>query len=239
MHHQVAVGEVHRIADLAEQLQARVQAQAFFAREAEDVEAADVFHGHVGPAVGRQAAVDQAGDAGVFERGQDAAFVAEVGHRAGRLGPDQLQRHLLVEVGAVPVRQVDLAHAAAADQFFDAEVADQFVRIQRAVGHGRGFGFGRRRGGTLQEIGLLVQRLEHAPHALAGGLVHVGAAQGAFALVGVELVQFVEQGGDRRPLPGGVVTHGAGLPGRLRAERYPVCRRARARGGLARADQPQ
>ena len=124
VHHQVAVRVVHGHADFAEQLQAAVEVEPALARPGHDVAAVHVLHRHEGAAVGRQAAIHQTGDAGMFQPGQDATLVAEVRHVPGRFRADQLERHVLFKIGVGAVRQVDLAHAAAADQPFDAEVAD-------------------------------------------------------------------------------------------------------------------
>src|SRR5690606_13202592 len=87
--------------------------------------ALDVLHHEVGPPVGQAAAIDQVGDAGVFELRQDAALFAEARDQAATYAVvHDLDRHPLFELAVAAFAQVHRAHAAAADLADDAIDAD-------------------------------------------------------------------------------------------------------------------
>ena len=91
-----------------------------------DALAFHVFQRDEGLAVAGDAAVQEVGDVGMLQRGQDAALF---GHalrqaRAVRAGAgQQLQRDLLARIAIVALGQVDHAHAAFAQQPQDAVLA--------------------------------------------------------------------------------------------------------------------
>ena len=78
MHHEVLVGVLHRVADLAEECEAT--ARCFSARAVAvgvDRCSVDVLHDVVRQAVVRDAAVEQARDVGMVEAGEDVSLAAE------------------------------------------------------------------------------------------------------------------------------------------------------------------
>src|SRR3546814_5063061 len=89
--------------------------------------ALDVSQDEVGAAVGEAAAVEQVGDAGVLELGEDAALVAEARQQvAADAMAHHLDRHVLLELAVVALAEVNRAHAAAADLADDTVGADLF-----------------------------------------------------------------------------------------------------------------
>ena len=98
-----------------------------------------VFHGDVGHAGYIDAGIVEAGDARIFQRGQDAAFAREAfGHLRGHfLQAGNLQRHLSLERPIGASRQPHLGHAAnaqGAQQFVGAE---PLTRLARGQARGR------------------------------------------------------------------------------------------------------
>src|SRR3546814_932025 len=89
--------------------------------------ALDGLHDEGGAASGGAAAVEQGGEAGVLELGEDAALVAEARQQvAADAMANHLDRHVLLELAVVALAEVNRAHAAAAD------LADDTVEIGRA-----------------------------------------------------------------------------------------------------------
>ena len=88
--------------------------------------AVDELHHQVRPAVAGDAAVEQPGDVGMDEAGEDAALGEEplVQRIVGVARADQLDGDAMFEVGAGPLGEIDRAHAAAADLRDDAVGAD-------------------------------------------------------------------------------------------------------------------
>ena len=91
-----------------------------------DGNAVDVLHSDVELAVFGGAAIEQVGDGGMTEAGQDLSFAPKT--LAERLQfegqPDDFQGHLLIEFASGAVRQVDRAHTAAANQAIEQIRAD-------------------------------------------------------------------------------------------------------------------
>ncbi len=84
----------------------------------------DVVHREVGEVVGSAAAVEQPGDVGMVQRGQDLALRPEARENMVRIHAslDQFDRDSLVEPAVRPLGQVDGAHST------PAQLADQAVR---------------------------------------------------------------------------------------------------------------
>ena len=78
----------------------------------------DLLEDEVGTAVLAAPAVEQAGDAGMVEAGEDLPLAQEAGVDRARVdaGEDALERHPLLELAVGALGEIDLAHAAAAEQ---------------------------------------------------------------------------------------------------------------------------
>ncbi len=120
MHHQVAMRVRHRGADLAEQRQTLLQRVRRVGAPLGQADALDQLHHHVGPAIGRDVAVDEVRDARVVEPGHDLALDLEARQQRRHVGPHQFDGHMLLELAIGALGGVDLAHAAAADGRNDA-----------------------------------------------------------------------------------------------------------------------
>ena len=136
------MGEAHRRTHRAEELQALHHRQPAAGAEAVDGLALHVFHGEVGQAVRRGTAVEQLGDVGVVEGGQDLALGAEAADQLLAVGlrTQQLEGHLLLELVVRAGGQVYRAHAAASQQVLDPIVTDApaHLGIPRSLLHGNG-----------------------------------------------------------------------------------------------------
>src|SRR5436305_12910264 len=101
--------------------------------------AVDILHYEVRNAVIRRAAVDETGDIGMLESGENAAFVDEpVDDGMGiQAAPYQLHRDLLVKFAVRPLGQVDRAHAALAKLADNTITSDHAADLGRA-NYGRG-----------------------------------------------------------------------------------------------------
>ena len=115
------------VADDAEQAQACLEGQRLSAAPVGDGNAVHELHHEEGRAVGREAAVQQAGDVGVLEGRQHLPLGAEAlaGIRIARAGAHELDRHLELILAVGARGAVDQAHAAAPDD------ASQAPRAQR------------------------------------------------------------------------------------------------------------
>jgi len=171
------VGVLHRLADLAEQLQAVAELQARLVAELGDRHALDQLHHEVRPAARGRPAVEHLGDVGMVHQRQRLALRLEA--RDHLLGVhaqlDDLERHLApdrLELLGHP----DRAHAALADLLQELEVADHVTRLLAGpLGRGRRDGLRRRCCRRLrEEIAHSVARLEQRHHA-RGELLGVAA----------------------------------------------------------------
>jgi hypothetical protein len=92
----------------------------------EDRPPVDPFHDDVGISVLRRSAVEQAGDVGMLERGQDLALVAESPDEIGcrSTGAQELDRHVLRVRLVVPRSEPHRSHPAVAQLAFEAVRAD-------------------------------------------------------------------------------------------------------------------
>ena len=110
-----------RIAYLAEQAEPRRQIGGVIAAPDIDRLAIDVLHRHVRTLVGRDAAVDQAGDARMLKTRKEPALAIEELRQSSCLRAQHLERNALLEALVFPVRGVHLAHTTASDQAIDDE----------------------------------------------------------------------------------------------------------------------
>ena len=126
MDHQVAMGETHRVQHLQEQHHALAQAEPARIAPAVDGFAIDAFHHEVRFAIGADAAIEQGGDVGVLQAGQDLPFAQEAFARGGRIGAgsDQFQCRLLGVGTVAALDRVYRAHATAADHLAHAPGTD-------------------------------------------------------------------------------------------------------------------
>jgi hypothetical protein len=124
----------------------------------------------------RRAAIDQAGDVGMFEPGENLALVAEPADREMALVPsaDQLDGDALLELLVGADRQIDGAHAAPSD------FADELPRTHPGPGQVGLSVFSASRLGVRSSLGLheiprrlmrLQQRHDFGPQLLVPGAV--------------------------------------------------------------------
>ena len=114
---EAAVGVGDGRADVEEEADARGHAEAVGVAVRGDGHALDEVHRQIGTPVGRGAAVDEAGDAVVRERGEERALGLEAPHDARRVHPPphDLERDGVGVEAVGAARAVDGAHPAAPD----------------------------------------------------------------------------------------------------------------------------
>ena len=83
MEYKLLVGGLDSLGDFEEQLELRSGVELMFRAVLVDGEAVDVLEDEVGAAIGGDAAIEEARDAGVGEAGEDLALLAEALNRAG------------------------------------------------------------------------------------------------------------------------------------------------------------
>ncbi len=120
------------MADVDEQLDASLARQVF--AKAGERFPIDELKGKVGPPIGGCAAVEQVGDVGVLQRGEDSPFLAKAEDKeaAAKAGAQQLQRRSLAEAFALALGKVNGTHAAFGYQSFQlpwASMAECFRRL--------------------------------------------------------------------------------------------------------------
>ena len=142
MHDQVAMRITHRVQHLQEQHHALAQAEAARIAPSVDGFAIDALHHEIRFAVGADAAIEQGGDVGMLQAGQDLPFAQETFARDRRIGAraDQLERGLLRVRAVTAFDRMHRAHAAAADGADDLPRADRTA--DRMVGSGMVIGKG-------------------------------------------------------------------------------------------------
>src|SRR5690606_23986952 len=115
MDHKVAVRVVHRGAHVAEQCDALMYAQTMPITVGRDGLAIDVFHHEVRQLPVRDPAVEQLGNVGMFQRGENLALRAETPMQlfAVRAATQQLDRDPPAEMTVVSLSEVDDAHTSA------------------------------------------------------------------------------------------------------------------------------
>ena len=149
MHHQVAVGFGEGVADLEHQADALAGREPPAVAVGVDGLAFHVLHREVGQAVGG-AGVEDAGEVGVVEAGEDSAFGLEAAQLlvADLLAAQELEGCAALELGVV--RQGEDPHAAFTQQALDAVGAHLLPGSQR-------------RGGLRRVGGRLPRRLPRLP----------------------------------------------------------------------------
>lgn len=164
------VGVLDGGADLLEELEPGAEGELALLAVFGDGLAFDEFHDEVGEAVFVGAAIEEAGDVGVVEGGEDLPFEAEAGGGFFRVQPvadefdgDGLAIGVVVAFGAV-----DLAHAAAGDEGSDA-IGPEAATKERVS-------FGALVGGQGIQGGAI-------PGAIGGGLVQGEETEDLFAKV--------------------------------------------------------
>src|SRR5262249_59609152 len=103
--------------DLAKEIEPRLGRELMAVAEFGDGGAIDVLHHKIRQAVFIHAAVEQARDVGMIERGQNLSLVAEAAQDVVGIHSalDQLDGHLLPILIISASRQIDLSHPARAE----------------------------------------------------------------------------------------------------------------------------
>lgn len=117
MHDQIAMCVRHRFANLDKQFQVLLQRR--IAPVFSDRAAGDKLHRHVGATLRIHAAVVEAGDAGMFESGENPPLRIEAPGMRRCIGVQQLDRRTLRVATIDALAAVHIAHAAAADTLAD------------------------------------------------------------------------------------------------------------------------
>ena len=201
MHHQVAMRETHRVQHLQEQHDAFAQAEAARIAPAIDGFAIDALHHEIRFTVGADAAIEQGGDVGMLQAGQDLPFAQETFARDRRVGTgaDQLERGLLRVRAVAAFDRMHRAHAAAADGADDLPRADRTADGMVGVGVVIGERVAPRRGVTGERFGGVGIGVEQGLRARAQRVVACAhRLKCACALGGVELGDRIE---DRQRAP--------------------------------------
>ena len=155
----LAVGVGDRLEHVHEEPQTTLEVETVVARVREEIETLDVLENEVAAAVVGATAVEEAGDAGMFEASEDLHLVAEPPSRRRRGVPsiEALDRHAAGEALAAKLGEEDSAHAAATDFAHDPVRTD---RLRKLLGGQR---FGELRGAPFeQRAGALVGAQELA-----------------------------------------------------------------------------
>ena len=124
----------HCVANLAEEAEPRLQIGGVVAAPDIDRLTIDILHRHVRTLVGRDATVDQAGDARMLKTRKEPALAIEELRQSSCLRAQHLERNALLEALAFPVRGIHLAHTTASDQAIDYENTYKGARRERAIG---------------------------------------------------------------------------------------------------------
>ena len=129
MDHQTAMRVLDGIAELEEESEPRVDREIVFAAVVVDRRSFDVLHDQVRNAAGGRAAVEQAGDVGMLERGQNLPLLPEALQQrlAAGAAANEFDGDTLFEFGILARRQKDGAHAAVPELADDAIRSDEDV----------------------------------------------------------------------------------------------------------------
>ncbi len=121
MDDQVAMRVGHRIAHVAHERATRLGVELLAVAVFRDRNAFDVIHRKIRQAVGCRAAIEKANDVGMIETRENLALLPEpFQHFAeGQAGAQDLERDEMIEFGIGAAREVDLTHAAHANDAFD------------------------------------------------------------------------------------------------------------------------
>jgi len=120
--HQTAVRVLHCVADLEEQPQALKEREAIFRHEPVDRHAVHVLHDKVGNAIGAGAAIQEAGNVGMFELGEDLPFAPKAldHRRVLAILLQEFDGHTFVKLGVIPNRFVNETHPSRCNASDDA-----------------------------------------------------------------------------------------------------------------------
>ncbi|MEZ4654917.1 MAG: hypothetical protein R3E12_15350 [Candidatus Eisenbacteria bacterium] len=126
MDDEVAVCELNGLGDLADESQAFGDLGVSCLAPRGDGLAVDELHGEPGSTVVGDAAVDEGGDVGMGESGEDASFAEEAALHLFSVesAADELEGHALLEGRVDPFGEEDRAHAPAAELVKDAPPPD-------------------------------------------------------------------------------------------------------------------
>ncbi len=183
VNHQALMRVLHGGADRSKQFETFGNRQSTGIAVLVDGCAVDQFHDQIGHSIVGGATIEQAGDVGMVETGQDLALVAEAlqDELVVEAATHQLDGNLMLELAIDADGAVDLSHAAAADFLKDVVGADPAADTR---GRRRRAQVGQRSdGGIAQETALrqqvgAQQRFDFGPEVGIDGkdLVEVGAA---------------------------------------------------------------
>ena len=207
----------HRRAHLAKQRKAMLDRRCVAGAVGIDGFAFHQLHHEVGQALLGRAPIEQAGDAGMFEMGQDLPLGSQPLQDEVDVEPraHQLDRHELFVLGIGTARAVHLAHAATPDQL------EQLVRPDPAAGPARGrflIGFGGeviQRRTVEQRLGGSVRPQERLELGMQGGIPAGETGEVRGARLGIQCDGLIE--GRLQTLPRFRVHDAAPAPIRARA----------------------
>ena len=141
MDHQLAVRGVDRVRDLDHQLDPSLERRRPLLAPDGDRRPFDILEHEVRVAVVGRTAVEQVGDSGMVQPGENLALTQEpVGDRLRiEAGPDALDGHLLLELAVGALGEEDLSHAAFAEAAHQPVGTDRlrFRRARGTAGSGR------------------------------------------------------------------------------------------------------
>ncbi len=157
------MGGFHRLAHGQEKLEAVVDREALLVAIPVDRAALDVFHDDVGETVLGGPAVEQPGDVGVLQAGQDPPLGLESPQQTVAVAPQRkdLDRDRLIETAVGALGSVDRPHPAHGDPLLQA------IRADPAAG----------RAGRLARWIRLAGRLQKVLYRLSGGTIGQPAAR--------------------------------------------------------------
>ena len=153
MDDEVLMREVHRLADLANEVEPIGDRQLRRVAMPVDRLPLDIFHDEVGQPVRRGSAVEQLCDVGVVDAGKDLALAPETANDLVVLGAgsEQLDRDLLPVLVVVADGQEDRAHATASELLQNAVGSDE-LRCRRPVGRRNSAGLAGRIQGRPEQV---------------------------------------------------------------------------------------
>jgi hypothetical protein len=127
---QMLMGILDSRADLLEQAEPPADVQPVLVAVTIETDSVDVFHRQVRHTVFARTPIEQAGDVGVIQVGQDLPFGPEPARQGagGHQAVDELDRDLLLELLVSALCQVDGAHAATTQCAQDTVTPDQAPR---------------------------------------------------------------------------------------------------------------
>jgi hypothetical protein len=123
MHHEALVRVLHGRTHLLDECEPCRDRQRPFVAPIRDGGAIDILHGQKRASVIGGAAVEQARDVRMLERGEDLSLAMEARQHVVRIhtAPQHLDRHPLLEGPIVACAQIDRPHAATSELALDAK----------------------------------------------------------------------------------------------------------------------